>query len=205
MSKLDRRSSEVRGLVNEVKTHISILAGLILLMWGLEIVDIALGGALNQFGILPRSIIGLQGILFAPFLHGNLPHLMANTAPFLILGWLVMLRRTSDFFAVSAIVMLISGLGTWLFAPPNAIHIGASGVIFGYLGFLLSRGFFDRSIGSIVFSIVVGLMYGGLIWGVLPGMPGISWQMHLFGFIGGIVAAKLLAEPKAKGRSPRDF
>jgi membrane associated rhomboid family serine protease len=197
--------SEVRGLVNEVKAQVSILIAVVALMWGLEIIDAGLGGALNQFGILPRSIVGLRGILFAPFLHGNFPHLIANTPPFLVLGWLVMLRRTSEFFVVSTIVMLIGGLATWLVAPPFTLHIGASGVIFGYLGFLLSRGYFERSIGSILFSIVVALMYGGLIWGVLPGMPGISWQMHLFGFIGGIVAAKLLAEPRAKRRSSRDF
>ncbi len=188
--------SEVRGIVNEVKSQVAILGGLVALMWGLEILDLFLGGALNQFGIRPRSLIGLRGILFAPFLHGNLLHLIANTVPFVILGWLVMLRRTSDFWTVSLIVMLVAGLGTWLFAPPWTNHIGASGVVFGYLGFLLSRGYFERRIGSIVTSVVVGLLYGGMIWGVLPGQIGISWQGHLFGFIGGIIAARLLAEPK---------
>jgi membrane associated rhomboid family serine protease len=188
--------SEVRGIVNEVKSQIAILGGLVALMWGLEILDLFLGGALNQFGIRPRSLVGLRGILFAPFLHGNLLHLIANTVPFVILGWLVMLRRTSDFWTVSLIVMLVAGLGTWLFAPPWTNHIGASGVVFGYLGFLLSRGYFERRIGSIVTSVVVGLLYGGMIWGVLPGQIGISWQGHLFGFIGGIIAARLLAEPK---------
>ncbi|WP_088892100.1 rhomboid family intramembrane serine protease [Leptolyngbya ohadii] len=196
--------SEVRGLVNEVKAQVIILGTIVALMWGLEFLDAFLGGALNQFGILPRTIVGLRGIFFAPFLHGNFPHLIANTAPFLVLGWLVMLRRTSDFFVVSAIVMLIGGLGTWLFGS-MAFHIGASGVIFGYLGFLLSRGYFERRFGSILFSIVVGLMYGGLIWGVLPGQPGISWEGHLFGFIGGIVAAKLLAEPRTSRKSYRDY
>lgn len=188
--------SEVRGIVNEVKSQVAILGGLVALMWGLEILDLFLGGALNQFGIRPRSLIGLRGILFAPFLHGNLLHLIANTVPFVILGWFVMLRRTSDFWTVSLIVMLVAGLGTWLFAPPWTNHIGASGVVFGYLGFLLSRGYFERRIGSIVTSVVVGLLYGGMIWGVLPGQIGISWQGHLFGFIGGILAARLLAEPK---------
>lgn len=196
--------SEVRGLVNEVKAQVIILGTIVVLMWGLEILDTFLGGALNRFGILPRTFVGLRGILFAPFLHGNFPHLIANTAPFLVLGWLVMLRRTSDFFGVSAIVMLIGGLGTWLFGS-LAFHIGASGVIFGYLGFLLSRGYFERRFGSILFSLVVGLLYGGLIWGVLPGQPGISWEGHLFGFIGGIVAAKMLAEPRTSRKSYRDF
>lgn len=194
-------NSEVRGLVREVKTQVMILGSLIALMWIIEIVDVfVFRGGLDRFGIIPHTLIGLRGILFAPFLHGNFAHLIANTLPFAALGWLVMLRRTADFFEVSAIVMLIGGLGTWLIAPPGTIHIGASGVIFGYLGFLLSRGYFERRFGSILFSIIVGVMYGGLVWGILPGLPGISWQGHLFGFIGGIVAAKLLAEPKVSRR-----
>lgn len=189
-------ASEVRGLVREIKAQVLILGAFVALMWGLEIVDVALGGALNAFGIIPRTAIGLRGILLAPFLHGGFPHLIANTVPFVVLGWLVMLRRTSDFFWVTAIVMLLGGLGTWLFAPARTIHIGASGVIFGYLGFLISRGYFERRFGSILFSLIVLALYGGLIWGVLPGQIGISWQGHLFGFIGGIMAARLMAEPK---------
>jgi membrane associated rhomboid family serine protease len=196
-------SNEMRGLVREVKTQIMILAVCVGLMWGIEVIDLFLGGALDQFGIMPRSIVGLRGILFAPVLHGNIPHLIANTVPFLTLGWFVMLRRTSDFFGVTAIVMLIGGLGTWLFAPANTVHIGASGVIFGYLGFLISRGYFERRIGSVIVSLMIGISYGGLIWGVLPGQIGISWQGHLFGFIGGIVAAWLMASQPQKARSPR--
>lgn len=195
------RTEEVKGLVSEVRAQIAILGGFVGLMWALELLDLFLGGWLNRFGIRPHSIVGLRGILFAPFLHGNFFHLIANTVPFVILGWLVMLRRTSDFFTVTAIVMLISGLGTWLFAPYYTNHIGASGVVFGYLGFLLFRGYFERSVGSILTSVVVGVLYGGMIWGVLPGQIGISWQGHLFGFIGGIVAARLLAKPAKPKRS----
>jgi membrane associated rhomboid family serine protease len=189
-------SNEMRGLVQEVKAQVVILACFVGLMWISEGVDSVLGGALNQFGIIPRNIVGLRGLLFAPFLHGDFPHLIANTIPFVTLGWLVMLRRISDFFAVTAIAMLIGGLGTWLIAPANTVHIGASGVIFGYLGFLISRGYFERRPASVLFSVVIGLAYGGLIWGVLPGQVGISWQGHLFGFIGGVVAAWLIADEK---------
>ena len=196
-------SNEMRGLVREVKTQIFILAVCVGVMWAIEVIDLVLGGVLNQFGIMPRSVVGLRGILFAPVLHGNIPHLVANTIPFVTLGWFVMLRRTSDFFGVTAIVMLIGGLGTWLLAPANTVHIGASGVIFGYLGFLISRGYFERRVGSIVVSLIIGIFYGGLIWGVLPGQIGISWQGHLFGFIGGIVAAWLMASSPEKVRSPR--
>jgi membrane associated rhomboid family serine protease len=190
------RSEEVKGLVGEIKAQIAILGCFVGLMWAIEILDLFLGGALNQFGIRPHSLIGLRGILFAPFLHGNLLHLIANTVPFLVLGWFVMLRRTSDFFTVTAIVMLISGLGVWLFAPSYSLHIGASGVVFGYLGFLLFRGFFERSFSSILLSLIVGVLYGGAIWGVLPLQYGISWQGHLFGLIGGIIAARMLSKPR---------
>jgi membrane associated rhomboid family serine protease len=189
-------SQEGKAIVNELKTQISILAGFVITFWVVEIVDlIVYGGQLDQYGILPRHIIGLRGILWSPFLHGNLPHLIANTGPFLILGWLVMVQETTDFFWVTAITMLVAGGGVWLFGAP-AYHIGASSLIFGYLGFLLFRGLFERNIGSIALSLVVGFIYGGLIWGVLPGQPGISWEGHLFGLIGGVLAARFLANRK---------
>jgi membrane associated rhomboid family serine protease len=106
-----------------------------------------------------------------------------------------MVQETTDFFWVTAITMLVAGGGVWLFGAP-AYHIGASSLIFGYLGFLLFRGLFERNIGSIALSLVVGFIYGGLIWGVLPGQPGISWEGHLFGLIGGVLAARFLANRK---------
>ncbi|HEY9874804.1 MAG TPA: rhomboid family intramembrane serine protease [Candidatus Obscuribacterales bacterium] len=186
-------SEDRKAIARELKSHGIILGGFVAIIWILEIVDIFfLRGRLNSYGILPRHLIGLRGILFAPFLHGGFGHLIANTVPFLTLGWLIMLRETSDFFVVSALTMLVSGLGVWLFGSP-AFHIGASGLIFGYLGFLLLRGFFERSFISILLSLIVGFLYGGVIWGVLPTQPGVSWEGHLFGFIGGVLAARLLS------------
>lgn len=192
---------EVGGIAREIKAQVFILGAFIGLMWILEIIDVPLGGTgrwcggLNQFGIFPRQVEGLRGIVFSPFLHGGFAHLIANTIPFATLGWLVMLRRTADFWVVTAIAMLVGGLGTWLFGSPGC-HIGASGVIFGYLGFLISRGYFERRVGSVLFSFVVLFLYGGLLWGVLPLRVGISWEGHLFGFIGGVIAARMLATPK---------
>ncbi|MEQ8464984.1 rhomboid family intramembrane serine protease [Coleofasciculus sp. E1-EBD-02] len=187
---------ETQALAREVKTQATILGGLVAVMWGLELIDLVIfQGALDGYGILPRTIIGLRGILFAPFLHGGLPHLIANTIPFLTLGWFVMLQKTSDFFIVTAITMVVSGLGVWLIGSPG-LHIGASGLVFGYLGFLLLRGYFQRNIPSILLSLIVGFLYGGAIWGVLPTVPGVSWEGHLFGFIGGIIAARLLSQRK---------
>jgi membrane associated rhomboid family serine protease len=199
MSTQETRSlarQETKALSRELKTQGTILGGFVAVMWILEIVDVALGGALNAYGVRPHQLIGFRGILFAPFLHGSLGHLIANTIPFLILGWFVMLQETRDFFVVTAITMVVSGLGTWLIGPSNSVHIGASGLIFGYLGFLLLRGYFERNFPSILLSIIVGFLYGGTIWGVLPIQYGVSWQMHLFGFIGGVIAARLLARRK---------
>ena len=186
-----------QGSRQEIKTQAIILATFVAIFWLLEILDqFVFRGSLDIFGIIPHQVIGLRGILFAPFLHGDFPHLIANTVPFLILGWLVMLQETSDFFIVTGLTMLVGGLGVWLFAAPGYIHIGASILIFGYLGFLLLRGYFQRNIPSILLSILVFLLYGGTIWGVLPSRPGISWQGHLFGFLGGVLAAKLIATEK---------
>ena len=186
-----------KAIARELKTHTTILGGAIAIMWILEIIDLFfLRGRLNAYGIRPHTIIGLRGILFAPFLHGGLGHLIANTIPFLTLGWLIMLRETSDFFIVTAITTLVSGLGVWLFGNPYSVHIGASGVVFGYLGFLLLRGYFERSFIAIALSLIVGFFYSGVIWGILPTQRGISWEGHLFGFIGGILAARLLSRRK---------
>jgi membrane associated rhomboid family serine protease len=179
-------------IVGELRTQVLILATLVSLMWVLEGLDTFIfQRGLDTLGILPRQPIGLRGILFAPFLHGGFGHLSANTAPFIVLGWLVMVRRITDFVAVSAIVMLVGGLGTWIFGAPG-MHIGASGVIFGYLGFLLARCYFDRRLSSGIIALFVGCTYGTILWGVLPTMPGVSWEGHLFGFIGGIISAAVV-------------
>jgi membrane associated rhomboid family serine protease len=199
MSSQETRSlarQETQSLARELKTQGSILGGFVGTMWAIQFVNLLVfRQTLNLYGIIPRQVIGLRGILFAPFLHGGLGHLIANTIPFVILGWFVMLQETSDFFAVTAITMVVSGLGVWLFGS-SGVHVGASALIFGYLGFLLLRGYFERNFPSILLSLVVGFLYGGAIWGVLPTRPGISWEGHLFGFIGGVIAARILARRK---------
>jgi membrane associated rhomboid family serine protease len=180
----------------ELKTQIKILATVVSIFWVVFILnEVIFGRRLNAFGILPHHLIGLRGILFAPFLHGSFYHIAANTVPFVVLGWLVMLRNTKDFYFVSFLSALVGGLGTWLFGR-DSIHIGASGVIFGYFGYLLFRGYFEKSFVAIAISIAIAIGYGGMIWGVLPTRSYISWEGHLFGFIGGIIAAKLLSPNK---------
>ena len=178
------------GLVDSIKGHAITLFGILALMWGLEIADQFLPFVnLDRYGIRPRNTNSLPGILFAPLLHGGFGHLVANTVPFLILGGIVMLGGRKVFWSVTVFVVIGGGLGVWLFGATNSVHIGASGLVFGYLGFILSRGFFERSIFWILVSFVILILYGGLVFGVLPGQPGVSWQSHLFGFGAGIVAA----------------
>jgi len=191
------------GILAELKAQGQLLFYSVAVLWAVEIADRAIvrpffHRSLDVYGILPRTAIGLRGILFAPFLHGGFEHLLANTVPFLIMGWLVSARERADFFWVSAIAALTSGLGTWVFGRP-ALHIGASGVVFGYFGYLLFRGYFERSAIAVAVALITGITYGGLIWGVLPSQGHISWEGHLFGFLGGILAARLLAQPR---RSP---
>lgn len=190
---LSRSATLARGIKRELRTHALVLGGLAATMWGVEIVDaFVFGGGLDGFGIHPRQVDGLAGIPLAPFLHGGFQHLAGNTLPFLLFGWLILLHGVRDFVVVTLLGILVAGLGTWLIGAPG-VHIGASGVVFGYFGFLLLRGWFRRSVGSILLSLLLGIAYGGLLFGVLPGQAGISWEGHLFGFLGGALAAKLLA------------
>ncbi len=176
---------------SDVRRTALILFGFVAAIWLIELIDwLFFGGQLDLLGIVPRQISGLRGIVFAPFLHGGVPHLVANTVPFLVLGALVMVRYHHRFLAVSAIIIVVGGLGTWLIGPPNSLHIGSSVLIFGYIGFLLAAAYRERSAAAILPAVVVFVLYGGVLWGVLPQQNGISWQSHLFGFLGGVIAAR---------------
>ncbi|WP_106584209.1 rhomboid family intramembrane serine protease [Murinocardiopsis flavida] len=162
------------------------------LMWVLEIFDLITGNALDTFGIRPRTFDDVYTIFTAPFLHYGFDHLIANSVPMLVLGSLVAFSGIGRFAGASLIIILVSGIGVWFTSPPGSITLGASGLIFGYFGFLVLRGIIERKTIDIVIMICVVLFYGAMIWGALPGQEGISWQAHLFGFIGGLLSAYLL-------------
>ena len=184
--------------LSEPLRPVLVVAVLIGLMWAVEIVDLVPGTPFDRWGIRPRSIRGLAGIPLAPFLHSGFPHLFANMLPFLVLGAAIAIGDLKRFLQVSAIIALTSGLGTWLFSSPGTIHLGASGLVFGYLTYLVVRGFFAGRFLWIVGGVIVLLFYGGILWGLLP-RPGVSWTGHVFGAVGGVLAAW-----HVHGREPDD-
>jgi len=166
-------------------------------MWGLEVIDATAGGSLDQYGIEPRDDGGLVGVVAAPFLHAGFGHLIANTVPFVVMGLVIAFKGAVRVLAVTAIVGLVSGLGTWLVAPEFTLHIGASGVVFGYATYLISRGVFNRDALELAVGLIVVLVWGTALLGGLRPEDGISWQGHLFGAIGGVVAARVLRRERA--------
>jgi membrane associated rhomboid family serine protease len=165
-----------------------LLAGL----WILELLDQLSGNELDQLGIHAREVDGMPEIFTAPFLHAGWDHLISNSLPFYVLGFLVLLGGLARWVASSLIIIIISGMAAWSLTPAHTIILGASGLIFGWLTYLLARGIWSRRPAQVVVAVIVLLLYGGLILGVLPGSAGVSWQAHLGGAIGGVVAAWLL-------------
>jgi membrane associated rhomboid family serine protease len=180
----------MRSLKRSTSERASVVGGFLAVMWCLEILDWLLPGQpLDIWGIRPRDTDSLGGIFFAPFLHLNFSHLIANSIPFAVLGWLVMFRATRDFFRVFIVALLVAGAGTWLFGAPGTVHIGASGVVFGFIGFLLTRGVFEKSVLWLLIGVLVAVLYGGTLLSLVSIARGISWSGHFFGFVGGVLAA----------------
>jgi membrane associated rhomboid family serine protease len=185
---MDRRPTSddpvVRGLV--------LVVALVAVMWVVEAIDQVADGRLDAYGIVPREVDGLDGVAFAPFLHAGWDHLIGNTIPFLVLGFAIAIGGIARVATVIVVVALVGGLGTWLVAPSNTVHIGASGIVFGFAAYLVARGVYSRSVAQIALGVVVVAVWGTtLLRGLVP-EDGISWQGHLFGAIGGVFAARLL-------------
>lgn len=174
------------------------------LLYVVEAIDSLTGSRLERAGgIAPRQLDGLDGIVLAPLLHGGWGHLIANTGPLLILGFFLLLSGLRRWAAVTATVWLVGGVGVWLFGPAGTIHVGASVLVFGWLVYLMLRGLVTGHPGQLALGVILLLLYGGALWGVLPGQPGISWQGHLFGAVGGALAVWLFDQGgKSRTRSP---
>ncbi len=175
-----------------VKRRLLVISGFVVCLWLLEVLDFFTEANLDLLGIHPRKWWGLPGIVFAPLLHGGFPHLMTNTWAILPLAFFVAARRERDLYLVTGFVVLAGGVCVWLFGAPGSVHIGASSLVFGYIGYLMFLGWFERSLGSVALAALVLFLYGSLLFGLLPGQPGVSWESHFFGFVSGGVAARVL-------------
>jgi len=185
----------------QTRAAATVALGFTMLLYLVELVDASVfHERLDQAGIRPREVDGLDGVLFAPVLHAGWAHLSANTVPVLLFGFLAMAAGLRQWIAVTATIWVLGGLGVWLTASTGSVTIGASGLAFGWLTFLLFRGLFNRSARQIGLAVVLLFFWGGVLWGVLPGQPGISWQGHLFGALAGILAAWLAAKATAPAR-----
>lgn len=162
-----------------------VLAGI---MWAVQILDLLPRTNFIRFGIRPRRLIGLRGIVLGPFIHSGFGHLVSNTIPFVTLGWVVAAGGARRYLQVTALIALTSGLGVWLLSPSRSVTIGASALVFGYLTYLIARAIIEIKITYLLVGLVVLVLYGGVLWGLVP-RPGISWQGHVFGVVGGIAAA----------------
>jgi membrane associated rhomboid family serine protease len=189
---VDRRATWVQAAIGS--------GAFVALLWVVEAIDAATGDALNQYGVQPRDGEGLLGIIWSPLLHLNFAHLSANSVPALVLLFLTLLSGIARGLLTTAIVWVVGGLGVWLFSPSDTVTIGASGLVFGWLVYLMVRGFVSHRAGEIVLGIVLLLVYGGILLGVLPGQPGVSWQGHLFGSVGGLLAAWWTSAPRRRTR-----
>ena len=164
-----------------------------------EVIDIGVGGYLDVAGgIIPHRLDGLDGVLFSPFLHAGWDHLYGNSVPLILVGTFALAGGAKRFIWSTALIMLISGLGVWFIGSPNSVVVGASGVVFGYLGLLVARGFVERSWWNIGVAAFIGLLYWYQLYNVLPTDQPISWQGHLLGLVGGMIAAVVFRRRKPK-------
>jgi membrane associated rhomboid family serine protease len=185
------RSDPDESPLAELVRPFVIVAVVVAVMWVAEIIDLVPGTPFDSWGVRPRSLRGLVGVPLMPFLHDGFRHLFGNTIPFLVMGCAIASGSAARFFRVAAIVGVTAGMGVWVFARSGTVHIGASGIVFGFLTYLLARGVIARKVMWILGGLVVLVVYGGILWGLLP-TPGVSWTGHVFGAVGGVLAAWVL-------------
>lgn len=185
-----RRRPNPPERTNSIGFSAGIMALVVGIMWALEAIDTALGNSLDEFGIHAWTLDGLWEIFTAPWLHYGWAHLAGNSVPLFVLGMLVLIESTRVWVVSAVIITICSGLLAWVASPPGTVTLGASGIVFGWLAYLLVKGLFTHRISDIVLAVIIFLVYGSVLWGVLPGAAGVSWQAHLGGAIGGIISAR---------------
>jgi membrane associated rhomboid family serine protease len=187
----------VQLILNGVKSRAAMLALYVGSIWAVSFAGFALPGVQHFLGVTPRSVHGLLGLFTAPWVHANFGHLMANTVPLIVLGWLSMFPRQEGFWQAVVGGTLGAGIAAWLLGGPYSVHIGASGVVFGLFGFILARGYFARRPVDILISLAAAMIYGiSMLWSLLPVYPGVSWQSHVGGAIGGVLTAWLVCRDR---------
>jgi membrane associated rhomboid family serine protease len=177
--------------LNERKQNISNLLTPLLfpvVIWIVHLLSLLLNEDLSKLGLLPRNLVGLLGIITSPLIHADFSHLISNTIPLIILGWIIFSFYPKLSYLLFVFIYLLTGLLVWIFAR-QVYHIGASGIVYGFVSFLFFSGIFRRDNTSIALALVITFLYGGLVWGMIPGWKGISWESHLFGAITGLLAA----------------
>lgn len=179
------------------KWQLKTLWYIFVLLLAVEAINLLTGRVINQYSILPRVLANLPFIFTSPFLHADINHFLSNIFTLSIFSYLVMQFGKSQFIKVSIAVIVITGLLVWIFGR-QAYHLGASGVIYGYFGFLILAGWLSKQIKFVLISVAVAFFYGTMVWGVLPSTPFVSWESHLFGFLSGLLVAWKI-KPTAKG------
>jgi membrane associated rhomboid family serine protease len=189
-----RGQTQIEGVV--------LLGGIVALMWVIEAINTLDSNHLDSDGIWARNLDHLWGILTAPFIHVSWQHLISNTVPFVFMGVIIALQGAKRLALVTLIVILVGGIGTWLIAPGGTVTDGASGVVFGYATYLFARGFFDRSAVEVLTGLVVGVVWGGALLSSIVPHYGVSWQGHVCGAIGGVIAAYLVRRERPRAARP---
>jgi len=178
---------------NKPKLNISKLLTPLLfpaVLWAVHLIALLLNEDLSKLGLLPRNLVGLLGIFTSPLIHADFSHLISNTIPLIILGWIIFSFYPKVSYILFLFIYFVTGLLVWIFAR-QVFHIGASGIVYGLVSFLFFSGIIRRDNTSIALALVITFLYGGLVWGMIPGWKGISWESHLFGAITGLIAAYL--------------
>lgn len=185
------------GVGQRLQAGTSYAVTYVVVIWAVHIVNqYVLGGSLLAYGVHPLDTTAWWTVFTAPLIHGNFAHLISNTIPGALFTFVIAASGKHVWLKSTLIITLVAGMGTWLIGGVGTVHIGASGVLYGWFAYLLVRGIFNRSMAQLAIGVVIASVYSGLIWGIFPTMPGVSWQAHLCGFIGGIIAGFMVRNTK---------